>query len=192
MSRLHPTSQEPDMQIHHAVLNLWKNDQLEDAEAHLTAAIDEAQHPSYHLLAARALLNARLQHWDAALADAEMVDLALLSCILTMTLIYPKAINAQPSIIAYIAKSVAHVGKGEKDMAYCTCDTASEHFHSSHASFLLLMKVCIFFNLVTPPLLIPLGCHRVYGRRAPQRDIPHGRPRRYGPIQLNILYGTGM
>ncbi|KAF8414500.1 hypothetical protein L210DRAFT_3571914 [Boletus edulis BED1] len=32
-----------------------------------------------------------------------------------------------------MAKSVAHVGNGDKDKGYRTCDIAFEHFHSSHA-----------------------------------------------------------
>ena len=58
-----------------------------------------------------------------------------------------KAIDAQPStvMIAYIAKSLAHVGKGEKDKAYLACDVAFEHSHSSHIPLVLPLpiKVCI-------------------------------------------------
>ncbi|KAF8436010.1 hypothetical protein L210DRAFT_3549851 [Boletus edulis BED1] len=50
-----------------------------------------------------------------------------------------------PSVIAFLAKSVAHVGKGEKDKAYRACDIAFEHFHSSHVTFLLLIKAIIVF-----------------------------------------------
>ena len=60
-------------------------------------------------------------------------------------LIYTKAIKIQPPVIGYIAKSVAHVGKGEKNKAYRACDIAFERFHSSHVSFLLLVKVCFYF-----------------------------------------------
>ncbi|KAN0087882.1 WD40-repeat-containing domain protein [Tylopilus felleus] len=108
---LHPTLQEPDIRVNDAVLNAWKHDQLESAEALLATAIQESQNPIHNLLAARALVRARLQHWDEALADAN--------------------------------KGVAHVGKGEKDTAYRTCDIAFEHFHSSHVTFLLLIKAII-------------------------------------------------
>ena len=54
-----------------------------------------------------------------------------------------KAIDAQPSMIAHIAKSLAHVGKGEKDKAYLTCDIAFEHSHSSYIPLPLPIKVCI-------------------------------------------------
>ncbi|KAF8120480.1 hypothetical protein EV363DRAFT_1459149 [Boletus edulis] len=44
-----------------------------------------------------------------------------------------------------MAKSVAHVGNGDKDKGYRTCDIAFEHFHSSHVTFLLLIKAIIVF-----------------------------------------------
>ena len=61
-----------------------------------------------------------------------------------LILVYNKAIEIQPSVIGYIAKSIALVGKGEKHKGYAACDIAFEHFHSSHVSFLLLVKVRIF------------------------------------------------
>ena len=142
-SRLYSTRQDLDIQIDHAALDAWKNDQLEDAEALLTTAIYKHQHPDYHVLAARALVRARLEHWDEALVDAQMVLLPLLSHSLTLTPSRTKAIDAQPSMVAYIAKSLAHVGKGEKDKAYLECDIAFEHSHSSHIPLPLPIKVCI-------------------------------------------------
>ena len=141
-SRLHSTFQGLDIQIDDAALDAWKNDQLEDAEGLLTTAIHQHQHPG-HVLAARALVRARLQRWDEALVDAQMVPLALLSHSLTLTPSRTKAIDAQPSIIAYIAKCLAHVGKGEKDKAYLVCDIALEYSDSSHIPLPLHMKVCI-------------------------------------------------
>ena len=54
-----------------------------------------------------------------------------------------QSIEIEPSILGYVAKSVALVGKGEKHKAYRACDTAFEYSDSSHVSFLLLVKVCI-------------------------------------------------
>ena len=142
-ARAHSTLQGLDIQIDDAPLDAWKNDQLADAEALLTTAIHQYQHPSYHFLAARALVRARLQHWEETLVDAQMVLLALLSHSLTLTPTRTKAIDAQPSIIAYIAKSLAHAGKGEKDKAYLACDIAFEHSHSSRIPLPLPIKVCI-------------------------------------------------
>ncbi|KAN0082753.1 hypothetical protein V8E55_008548 [Tylopilus felleus] len=127
LSHLHPTFKEPDIHIDDDALFLWEHDRLKDAEASLTAAITTSQNSSHHELAARALVRARLKQWKVALIDAEM------------------AIKHQPCVIGYIAKSVAHVGKGEKDEAYRTCDIASERYHSAHVSFLLLFKAIIVF-----------------------------------------------
>ena len=142
-SRPHSTLQVSDIQIDNAALDAWKSDQLEDVEALLTTAIHQHQQPAYHLLAARALVRARLQQWDQALVDAQMVLLTLLSHSLTLTPSRTKAIDAQPSMVAYIAKSLAHVGKGEKDKAYLTCDIALKHSPSSHFPLPLPIKVCI-------------------------------------------------
>ena len=86
-SRLHPTFQEPVIQIDAAALDSWRQDQLANADALLTAAIPESQSPSHHVLASRALVRARLQQWDAALIDAEKVLVDLLSPLLILTLV---------------------------------------------------------------------------------------------------------
>ena len=143
MSRLHPTFQEPVIQIDDAALHSWKHDQLETAVALLTAAIPDPRNPNHHVLASRALVRARLRHWDAALVDAEEVLAALFSHALTLTSICTKAVKIEPSVIGYIAQSVALVGNGERHKGYRACDIAFERFHSSHVSFLLLVKVGI-------------------------------------------------
>ena len=144
VSPLHPTFQEPVIQIDDAALESWKHDQLDNADALLTAAIAESRSPTHHALASRALVRARLRQWDAALVDAEQVLVALFSHTPTLTSIYTKAIEIGPSVLGYIAKSVAHVGNGDRNSGYRACDIAFERFHSSHVSFLLLVKVCIF------------------------------------------------
>ena len=62
---------------------------------------------------------------------------------LMLTLFCAKSMEIQPSTIGYIAKSVALVGIGEKHKAYRVCDIAFARSHSSHVSFLLLIKVCV-------------------------------------------------
>ena len=84
-----------------------------------------------------------------------MVFVAPLSHMPTLTLIYTKAINLQPSAIGYIAKSMALVGKGDGHNAYRACDIAFERFHSSHVTFLLLIKVCIFLSWRIAPAHTP-------------------------------------
>ena len=56
-----------------AILDLWKRNHLENTEESLSASINLSQNPSHHLLAGRALVRTRLQRWDAALLNAEMV-----------------------------------------------------------------------------------------------------------------------
>ena len=43
------------------------------AEASLTATAPTSLNPTHHVLASRALVRARLQQWDAAIADAKQV-----------------------------------------------------------------------------------------------------------------------
>ena len=152
MYRLHPTLQEPDIQIVDAALHSWKHNQLANAEELLTATILESRQ-SHDALASRALVRARLRQWDAAITDATEVFVALLSR--ALSLIYIKSINIQPSLIGYIAKGVALVGNGEKHKAYRACDIALERFHSTHVTFLLLIKVHVpCTQLDFPQLLI--------------------------------------
>ena len=187
MSRLHPTFQEPDIHIDDAALHSWKHDQLAKAEALLTTA---SRNPSHHTLASRALIRARLRKWDTAIADATKVSTVLLSH--ALSLIYIKSIKIQPSVIGYIAKSVALVGNGEKHKAYRVCDVAFERFHSTHVTFLLLIKVCpIHSSFTALSRSYSLGHHRVYGRRARRRDIPRRRPHRYSAAQFHMLRGSG-
>ena len=159
------------------MLDAWKHDQLADAEALLTAAINRSQNPSHRVLASRALIRARLNKWDTALIDAETVWIALFSHAPMLIPIYTKSIRIRPSVIGYVATSIALVGNGKRDKAYRTCDIAFKRFRSSHYTFLLLIKVWIFRT----PLLLrncssPLGCRRLYGRRAPRGNIASRRP----------------
>ncbi|KAF8142122.1 hypothetical protein EV363DRAFT_1150633 [Boletus edulis] len=113
---------EPEVRIDDAALESWKHSQLVTAEALLTAAIPTPQNPSHYALASRALVRARLQQWDAAIEDAT------------------ESIKISPSVIGYIARSVALVGKGEMRKAYRACDIAFQRSHSTHVPFLLLVK----------------------------------------------------
>ena len=72
-----------------------------------------------------------------------------------LTSIYTKAIKIEPSVIGYITQSVALVSNGERHKGYRACDIAFERFHSSHVTFLLLIKVGTF-QLSPPQLLIAL------------------------------------
>ncbi|KAF8547410.1 TPR-like protein [Imleria badia] len=124
-----PQLVEPDIQIDHAALGLWKHDQLANVEALLTGTTPKSQklEASHHVFATRALVRARLRQWDAAIEDAK------------------KSIKIQPSVIGYVAQSVALVGNEERYKAYRACDIAFEQFRSSHVSFLLLIKAIVVF-----------------------------------------------
>ena len=88
MSQLHPTFQEPDIQIDVSALESWKLDQLANTEALLTAEIPASQNAGHYALASRALVRARLRQWDVAIVDAKEVPSLLFSYTLTLTLIY--------------------------------------------------------------------------------------------------------
>ncbi|KAH7905044.1 hypothetical protein BJ138DRAFT_1165467 [Hygrophoropsis aurantiaca] len=120
-----PISQIPFMQIIDTAFEAWVQDELEKAEAIFTQKIMLAQNPNHHLLANRALLRARLQGWEGAINDAE------------------KSIEIQPSVIGYIAKSVALVGDGRVKDGYRACDLAFAHCDSNDVDFLLLVKSII-------------------------------------------------
>ncbi|KAF8124042.1 hypothetical protein EV363DRAFT_1178499 [Boletus edulis] len=122
LSPLQPIFQEPDLQIDDAALALWKQTQLTNTEALLTVAITTSQNIAHHVLASWALVRARLREWDTALVDAK-----------------------KPSVIGYIAKTIALVGKDERHKRYCTCDIAFARFHAFHVTSLLLIKTIIVF-----------------------------------------------
>ena len=159
--------QEPDFQIDDALLNSRNHDQLTNTENSLTTALNP-QDPSHRVLASRALVRACLGLWDEAIADANEVPSALLSHTLMLIVIFTKSIEIQPSVMACIAKSVAHVRKGERDEGYRACDIAFEHSHSTHVSFLLLIKACILYIMSWSSISSSCfsGCRRVYGRGA--------------------------
>ena len=118
----------------------------------MTALIPAAHNTSHFELASRALVRRHLGEWDAAILDAKEVPSSYYAHTPALTQIYIKSLKIQPSFIGYIAKSVALVGKGEKAAGYRACDIAFEHFHASHVSFLLLIKVSKIL-IGNPPLI---------------------------------------
>ena len=138
--RFHLTLQEPELDIDNAALDAWTRGQLVDAEVLLSAAIPASENKA-HTLASRALVRARLGRWDVAFLDAKEVLIAPLSHTWALTPLKTKSLEIQGSVIGYIAKCVALVGKGEKDEGIRVCDIAFQHFHSKHVTLLLLLKV---------------------------------------------------
>ena len=94
------------------MLNSCKFNRFVDTEASLTKAIHNSQSQTHHALASWALVWACLLQWDQAITNATEVFLHLLSH--ALILIQIKSIKIEPSVIGYIAKSVALAGKREK------------------------------------------------------------------------------
>ena len=59
-----------------------------------------------------------------------------------MPLNYSKSIKIRPSVIGYIAKSVALIGGGDKAEGCLVYDFAFGHCHHNGVDLLLLIKVC--------------------------------------------------
>ncbi|KAF8552626.1 WD40 repeat-like protein [Imleria badia] len=104
-----------------------KWDQLANSEASLTVTITKSRQKDHLAFANRALVRAHLQHWDLAIDDAT------------------KSINICPSIIGYIAKSVALIRKGEKAEGCRVYDLVFRHCHRNEVDFLLLIKAVVLF-----------------------------------------------
>lgn len=60
--------------IDDAAREAWKEDRLDDAEEILSRQSNRHTGSDHSVFANRALIRARLHHWDAALRDAEMVS----------------------------------------------------------------------------------------------------------------------
>jgi len=110
---------------------------------------------------------------------------------LVLISIYSKSIKTRPSIIGYVATSIALVGNGEREKAYQTCDIAFERFQSSHSTFLLLIKACLFRAQFSPNCSFHLGYCQVHGRGAQRGDSASGPAYRQGPLEPVILCSSG-
>ena len=104
---------------------------------------------------------------------------------LTLTLPYTMAFKIEPSLIAYIAKSLAHAEDSKRDKGCRARNIPFELFHSSHVTFLLI-KVCMFVL----GFLILLRSLRP-SWRALRCNHTLGRPYCYCQPQLNLLCGPG-
>ncbi|KAF8546516.1 hypothetical protein OG21DRAFT_1501955 [Imleria badia] len=124
-SLLLPTFQEPDIQIDIAALDSSTHDQLADAEPSLTDTITNTGHQTYHALANRALVRARLQQSDQAIDDAQ------------------NSIKIRPSVNGYIAKSVALISRGKKAEGCRVYDLAFRHCNPTDVDLILLIKMTL-------------------------------------------------
>ena len=168
------TFQDPELDIDSATLNAWYLGRLMNAEALLSAAIPTSKNKACRVLGSRALVRARLGRWDAALVDAEEVRVATLHVTRALTPLKIKSIRIQRSLVGYVAKCLAFVGKGEKDKGFHLCDIAMMHFRSKHVTLLLLIKVRDSAQPQFSFDLFPSDCHSFYVRRTRQCDIAYG------------------
>ncbi|KAF8553290.1 hypothetical protein OG21DRAFT_1267989 [Imleria badia] len=118
----------PLIDITDTALDSWRKNRLADAEASLTETITNSRHKNHHALANRALVRVHLQHWyQLAIDDAE------------------NSIRIRPSIIGYIAKTVALISGGKKAEGCRVFDLAFRHCHPNEVDFLLLIKAVVLF-----------------------------------------------
>lgn len=122
MSHLHHTFKEPEIRIDNAALEAWKNDQLANAEALLTAAIPQSHDTRCHVLASRALVRTRLREWDLAIVDAEEVFPALSSHTQTLMLVIPSLSRSDHPLLRTLQSvwPLSARGKGTKDIRRAT------------------------------------------------------------------------
>ena len=161
----HFVSQLPFIDITNAALDSWKQDRLADTETSLTRTITDSRDQSHHALANRALVRARLRHWDLAIEDATNVSLRSLPH--TLILNYYKSIKIYPSANGYIAQSLALIGGGKKTEGCRVYDLAFRHYHPIDVDLILLLKVCIprSGTSLSASYLSHLGCRPFHGRR---------------------------
>ncbi|KAF8129237.1 quinon protein alcohol dehydrogenase-like superfamily, partial [Boletus edulis] len=117
----------PFIHITDAALRLWEQNRLVDVEASLTETTSNTPDKRHLALATRALVRSQLQHWDLAIEDAE------------------NSIIIRPSVIGYIAMSVALIGKGQKEQGCRVFDLAFRHCDPTDMDALLLIKAVVLF-----------------------------------------------
>ncbi|KAG8220715.1 hypothetical protein J3R82DRAFT_3045 [Butyriboletus roseoflavus] len=112
-----------------AVREAWKKDKLDDAEEILSRHLIHHTGASHSLFANRALIRARLQHWDAALRDAET------------------SIDIQPSVVARVAKGFALFGQEKYEYAVAAFNIALRECDVHDRDIVLLIKSIVLFEV---------------------------------------------
>ncbi|KAI5984707.1 hypothetical protein EDC04DRAFT_3149942 [Pisolithus marmoratus] len=118
----------PLIQVSGETLKSWTQDDPTNTEILLSEEITSASSPSHYVLANRALIRARLTHWEPAIEDAK------------------ESLRAQPSPIGHIAMAVALLGKGDRVGALCTFDLVFHDCEPRDNRFLLLLKLILVFE----------------------------------------------
>ncbi|KAG9308828.1 WD40-repeat-containing domain protein [Chiua virens] len=117
----------PLMQISDRALNLWMRGKFSEAIIALSDEMEQDSNPSHNAYAARALVQAHLGEWKAAMEDAE------------------KSLQVIQSPIGQIAKFVAHIGQGEQEIALDDLDFVFRNCDPSDIMLLLVINSIIMF-----------------------------------------------
>ena len=94
------------------------------------------------MFANRALIRARLGHWDAALRDAETVGIVFIFHDAPMIiLLHGQSIEIQPSVTAHVAKGFALFGQQKYTSAVHAFNLALRDCDARDKGFVSLVKV---------------------------------------------------
>ncbi|KAF8554959.1 hypothetical protein OG21DRAFT_967167 [Imleria badia] len=118
----------PFMYLDDAAFKSWTQGDLARVDELFTEQIAD---PLYHAhaLAQRALVRGRLKQWDMAVEDAK------------------KSIEAQRTVIGYIANAVSLIDNGDHDLAIDVFDLVfTDGLVTGHNNFILLIKAIILFE----------------------------------------------
>lgn len=127
--------------IDDAVHEAWGKGKLEDAEELLSRQTIGRVDTDHSVLAKRALIQARLHEWDAALKCAEIVCPVFLLNSLTVISFHGQSINIQSSVIAHVARGFALFGKKEYASAVEAFNDAFRECNMSDRTLVSLVKV---------------------------------------------------
>ncbi|KAH7912612.1 hypothetical protein BJ138DRAFT_1147861 [Hygrophoropsis aurantiaca] len=121
--------QYPLLEISAQTCNAWRREDFKKAEETLSEVIADGA-KDQNAFANRALVRARALRWDAALEDAQM------------------SINILPSVIGYVALSIALSGQGNGEGAMQALDLGFIDCNGdiNTVRLLLLVKSIIVFN----------------------------------------------
>ncbi|KAF8555612.1 hypothetical protein OG21DRAFT_1483751 [Imleria badia] len=117
----------PFIEITVTAFSFWQHGKLANSEASLTETIFKYPYKNHLTLANRALVRAHLQHWNLAIDDAD------------------ESIKNHPSVIGYIAKSVALIGEGKKREGCEVFNQVFTHCDRIDVDLLLLIKAVVLF-----------------------------------------------
>ncbi|KAH0838775.1 hypothetical protein J3R83DRAFT_7151 [Lanmaoa asiatica] len=115
--------------IDDAAREAWKEDRLDDAEEILSRQLIRRTGSDHSAFANRALIRARLHHWNTALRDAET------------------SIDIQPSVVAHVAKGFALFGQEKYGLAVEAFNVALRQCDVHDRDVVLLIKSIVLFEV---------------------------------------------